>query len=320
MKFSKKLILLITLIMILMLLFISGCTKDEINQRDNDDSVDGKITVVATLFPQYDFARTIGGDKINVKLILPPGVEPHSYEPTPMDVIQMNKSELFLYTGEDMEPWAFNMIQNLEAEGVLVIDLSKSIELMDSDHEHTEDDSHAKDPHYWTDPNLASVMVEDILQAILNLDSPNANYYTGNADRLKSELSQLDQDIRNAIEKMGSRTILSGGHFAFGYFAHRYGLISMSPYEGFSPNAEPTPKSISELIDTIKETGAKAIFYEELIDPKVARIISEESGAEMLMLHGVHNVSQNELESGKSYVDFMYENLENLKTGLGYND
>ena len=122
------------------------------------------------------------------------------------------------------------------------------------------------------------------------------------------------------MAKTESKTILSGGHFAFGYFAHQYGLDHLSPYAGFSANAEPTPQRITELIRTIKETNAKAIFYEELVDPKVTKVIVGETGIPMLLLHGTHNVSKEDLDSGKTYFDFMYENLENLKVGLGYND
>ncbi len=119
---------------------------------------------------------------------------------------------------------------------------------------------------------------------------------------------------------MDNRTIVYGGHFAFGYFARRYGLTHVSPYTGFSPDAEPTPRKIAELIDRIRELGTSTVYFEELVDPKVAEVIADATDAEMLLLHGAHNVTAAELEAGVSYLDIMQENLEKLKKGLGYHE
>jgi zinc transport system substrate-binding protein len=124
--------------------------------------------------------------------------------------------------------------------------------------------------------------------------------------------------IRATLEKCKSRTIIYGGHFAFGYFARRYGLEYLSPYAGFSPNAEPTPRKIAELIETLKKTGSSCIYYEELLEPRVARIIAENTGAKLLLLHGAHNISRDELDQGVTYLEIMQGNLERLKLGLGY--
>ena len=167
---------------------------------------------------------------------------------------------------------------------------------------------------------MAMLMIDQMLQEFKELDPENAVYFEENAQGLKEELVKLDEAIRNVVSKSESRTILSGGHFAFGYFAHRYGLDHLSPYEGFSPNAEPSPQSITKLVETIRETNAGAIFFEELADPKVSRVISDETGVKMLMLHGVHNISQEDIDSGRGYLDIMYSNLENLKIGLGYHE
>lgn len=337
----KKSRLILLILVILTAFSITACTGDSPDQPNMDtleeepvvneaETVEEEITVdrisvVATLFPQYDFARIIGGDHVDVKYLLPPGTEAHSYEPTPQDMVMLLGADLFLYTGEIMEPWAKNMVINMQEEGVKIVDLSEGIILISAeehDHHHDHDHSHDEeyDPHYWTDPNMAMIMVDAITEALVLSDSDNEVEYRENASKLKHELIELDGDIRSALEKTKSNTILSGGHFAFGYFAKQYGLDHMSPYVGFSPNAEPTPQRITALIQRINETGAKAIFHEELIDPKVARVIVDETGIQMLLLHGVHNVSKEELESGKTYIDFMYENLENLKEGLGYEE
>ncbi len=282
------------------------------------------LLVVATLFPQYDFARAIGGDFAEVKLLLPPGIESHSYEPTPQDLVMLESADVFLFTGEAMEPWALALVENLREKGVMVVDLSENVVLLTiDDHDHDHDDDHGHDdldPHYWTDPNIAKLMVEHITNALASRLPEQAEFFQMSGNALGEKLVVLDRDIRAMLEKTESKTILSGGHFAFGYFVNQYGLSHLSPYAGFSPSAEPTPKRIAELIKRAKATGAKAVFYEELVDPKVARVIAEEAGLEMLLLHGVHNVSKDELISGKTYFDFMNENIENLKIGLGYNE
>jgi len=327
----KSMKILIIMIAVFTLIFAGGCeagTATNEQELVNHETVDGKISITATLFPQYDFAREIGGELVEVTLLLPPGMEAHSFEPTPKDIVSLSKTDIFLYTGEAMEPWAANIVENLKSQGVLVVDLSEDIPALklddhvndQGDEDGHEDGDHGVDPHYWTDPNMAVIMADSINTALHEEDPENSAYYTENTEILKEKLIKLDQDIRDVVDHSKSNTILSGGHFAFGYFAHRYGLEHMSPYEGFSPNSEPSPKSIASLMETIASTNAQAIFYEELADPKVARVIAEETGIQILLLHGVHNVSIDDLESGKGYIDFMYENLENLKIGLGYDE
>jgi zinc transport system substrate-binding protein len=322
--------------LVLLMIFafsVSACTDEGQMPVDENgtgepealEEVDEKISVVATLFPQYDFARRIGGENVDVRYLLPTGTEAHSYEPTPQDMVSLLNADVFLYTGEFMEPWTANIVENLKEEDVLVVDLSQNIPLLtseDHDHEHEEGDDHGEeeaiDPHYWTDPNMAMIMAKSIGDALARVDPDNADQYKVEEAALVEDLILLDNEIREALSRTKSKTILSGGHFAFGYFARQYGLEHMSPYAGFSPNAEPTPQRITALIQTIEETGANAIYHEELIDPKVAQVIVDETGAKLLLLHGAHNVSKEELESGKTYIEIMYDNLENLKEGLGY--
>jgi zinc transport system substrate-binding protein len=232
-----------------------------------------------------------------------------------------------------MEPWAHALIESIDPNRTHVIDMSTGIELMAANHEEdtedkaetgtetTTEEDHEEgeyDPHYWLDPNNAIIMVESITTALVEAMPENQAIFEANAAELISALETLDRDFTTAFDKTQSKTILSGGHFAFGYFAKRYGLDNMSPYVGFSPDAEPTPKRIADLIDTIESTKAKAIFFEELIDPRVATIISEEAGVEMLLLHGAHNISKDELTGGITYIEIMKGNLERLKIGLGY--
>ncbi len=320
----KKRIIYIILSLVL-IISISGCVRGE-----NDIDGETKPIITTTLFPQYDFSKIIVGDKFDVIMLLPPGVEAHSFELTPKDMSTITNSDLFIYTGDTMEPWVKNIMDTLVEANVNVLDLSEGIKLKKFEfegHEHHEEGEEPEehedleyDPHYWTDPMNAKVMVDEILKAVVSIDKANEQYYTKNAEELKESLDKLDEEIREVVNNSESKTIISGGHFAFGYFADRYGLEYTSPYEGFSPNAEPSAQAIANLVKIVEETGAKAIFYEELVDPKIAKIISEQTGIEMLELHAAHNVSREELESEVHYIDIMNKNLENLKKGLGYNE
>ncbi len=281
----------------------------------------GKLAIISTLFPTYDFARQIAGDKADVFLLLPPGVESHSYEPKPGDIMAINRADVFIFTGKYMEPWADDLLSGIDNKQLKVVDASLGINLLGSKDEDHEDAHHlhgAKDPHIWLDLQNAQIMVDTISDAISAKDPANKSYYMKRAAAYKSELKELDEEYKSVVKRCKFSTIVYGGHFAFGYLAKRYGLTYVSPYEGFSPNAEPGPQKIAALIETLRRTGMKNIFFEELIDPKVARSIAGETGANLLLLHGAHNISKDELSKGKTFYQIMEDNLKRLKNGLEF--
>jgi zinc transport system substrate-binding protein len=322
---KKKEILTILLFSILLLLAFTGCSQT----AETPITEEEKPLIIATLFPQYDFVKQIAGDKVSVTLLLPPGVEPHSYEPSPRDISDIQKADLFIYTGAYMEPWAERIIDAAEGTALHIVDTSIGIDLMDEDnhhHEnHDEDQDHdhgdghdhgGKDPHFWLDPLLAQVMVDHIIEGLVQVDPDNEGYYRQNGEAYKQQLQDLHDKIDSSMAGLENRSILYAGHFAFGYFAARYDLDHISPYEGFAPDAEPTPGNIAELIKRVNESKAKIIFYEELIEPKVAGVVAEQTGAEMVLLHGAHNVTTGELNSGVTYIQIMEDNLAKLLEGL----
>jgi len=333
----RKTLFISMIIFPLLLTMFNGCAK-----QGNDP----RPLVITTLFPQYDFARQIAGDKINLKLLLKPGVEAHAFEPTPRDIAEISKASLFVYTGEFMEPWAERILKGIKNENLIIVDAGKNITLLDGDghpdehagdgddHGHKDKLSHDqkkqdqqkkhnhrdKDPHIWTDPLNVLKIIDNILEGLVKADPENRAFYTANADKYKKEILALHSDFINTFKKTEHKKILYAGHFAFGYFARRYGLEHISPYKGFSPNSEPGPKEIAELIKSIEESKTKVIYYEELVDPKVARVISQQTEAEMVLLHGAHNVSKKDFDEGLTYIAVMKNNLEALKKGLGYKE
>ncbi|MBS3950942.1 MAG: zinc ABC transporter substrate-binding protein [Peptococcaceae bacterium] len=281
------------------------------------------LKVVTTLFPQYDFVRQIAGDKVDVSLLLPPGVESHAYEPSPRDIVDVQKAAVFIYTGKNMEPWAEKIIQASQGK-LLIIDSSKGIELMDEDDDHEEPDGDdenehghdGEDPHIWLNPIYAQKMVDNIVAGLAQADAKNAELYRSNGDVYKQKLQVLDDKFLETFAQAKTKQIIYAGHFAFGHFATRYGLEHISPYTGFAPDAEPTPQRIAELIENVRDSIRKVIYYEELVDPKVAKVIAEQTGAKMLLLHAAHNVSKEDLSSGITYLEIMEGNLQKLQEGF----
>lgn len=297
-----------------------------------------KIEIVATLFPQYDFAKQVGGDKVNVTLLLPPGSESHTYEPTPQDMVVIDQSNLFIYTGEEMEPWAENLISGMK-NNINVLDLSQTVELINAEefeeeheednhnhedeehednhqHNHEDEHHHTYDPHIWLNPLYAAKMVRSIEQELIKIDPDNSEYYKTNADNYIKQIMDLDSDFEETVKNANNPKVAFGGAFAYAYFVERYNLDFISAYETCGESAEPSTVKVKEVIDYIKENDIPVIFYKEYTNGNIAKTISDATGAKMLVFNTVHNVSKDEINSGASYVSIMRLNLDNLKQAL----
>ncbi|HYA13039.1 MAG TPA: metal ABC transporter substrate-binding protein [Syntrophales bacterium] len=313
----KKVVYLFLSITILSCLFLPSCQKNEKKSVGKE-----KLKIVTTLFPLYDFAKNIGGQKVDVSLLLPPGVEAHTFEPRPADVTRIQNSDLFIFTSESMEPWVPNLLKGIDTKGLTVVDTSKGIALIQGTHIHEETEqahkreSEGPDPHIWLDFSNAIKIADTIAAALIAKDPQNKDFYANNSNEFKNKLEELDKKYKDTLSKCRNKIIIHAGHFAFGYLAKRYNLKYISAYKGFAPDAEPTPKSLVELTHTVKKYGVNYIFYEELITPKVGEVISRETGCSLLMLHGAHNVTREEMNSGVQFISLMENNLKNLKVGL----
>jgi zinc transport system substrate-binding protein len=311
---KKFLTLLIASFLIIFLL--AGCTaKPEKNVPAEKDMKSDKIQIVATLFPQYDFARQIARDKADVTLLLPPGVESHSYEPTPSDIIKINNSDLFIYTGKYMEAWSSKIIDSMKDTGAksLVLDVSQGVDLVRSEEADAEQ---PYDPHIWTDPMIAKQMAANITDALCRIDPASADYYKENAAKYSRELDALDVEFKTIVSNGKRKEMIFGSRFALYYFTKRYGLSYGAAFDSCSSETEPSAKTVAGLIEKIKREQIPVIYYAELEDPKVARSISAETGAKLLLFHSCHNVTKKELEEGATYLSLMKQNAKNLKEGL----
>ncbi len=299
---KKILILTVTLLLVFSLFSCSASKKHN-----------GKLCVVATIFPQYDFARAIGGEKADVVMLLPPGTDSHSFDPSMKDASKIRNADIFVYTGEFMENWAVSFANNAPSDCVLV-DLSKNIELIKVSDGH----GYGKnvDPHIWTSPKNALIMMNDILEAMCEKDPQNEEYYRQNAALYMEKLSKLDSDIVACVNSSSKKKIYFGGEFALRYFAEDYGIECMTLYDTCSEWSEPDPKAVSGMVEDMKKTNAGIVFSPELSDTKSAKNIADQAGAQVRIFHSCHNLSNKELDEGKTYISLMYENLSSLKEAL----
>jgi zinc transport system substrate-binding protein len=313
-------------IILSLLFFIAGTACQRQEQKVDKAK---QLNVVTTLFPLYDFTKNIAGDKASVILLLPPGVEAHSFEPKAGDMLRVNGADLFIFTGKFMEPWADGMLKGVDNKGLIVVDASTGITLMEGeddhhDHGHGKGEQHGKeshhdhgkiDPHLWLDLANAQKMVSNILEALIAKDPGNKDFYTKNSDAFIAKLADLDSRYKETFLTCKKNIFIHGGHFAFNYLAKRYNLQYIAAYHG-SPDSEPTPKRLITLKKKMQQNNIQYIYYEELITPRVAEVLAKETGATLLKLHGAHNISKEEFEKGVSFLSLMEGNLKNLKAGL----
>jgi len=313
MRFALLAILAVTAFTVL----LCGCVREEQKKTT-------KLQVVTTLFPLYDFARIIAGERADVVLLLPPGMEPHSFEPRPNDIIRISQAGLFIFTNRYMEPWAETILNGLDRQKLIVVDAGlgvKYAKTSDTDDLHrqgahgAEDHAAVMDPHIWLDLGNAALMVDAILAGFIEADPFNENYYRTHASELKGRLAALDHRYHTALSSCISRTFLHGGHFTFGYLARRYGLEYHS-LSGISSESEPSAAKMAAMVRQIKTSGVRYLFTEELLSPRLSETLAHEAGVAILKLHGAHNLGKDDFQRGVSFIDLMEQNMTNLQKGL----
>lgn len=311
------------IILIIIMTIIVMCFKTESVVKNEE-----KLQIVATLFPQYDFAKQIVKDKADVKLLLNSGVETHNYEPTGKDMITiLSGSDMFLYTGTNLEPWTEKIVQNLESTNCKIVNVSDGIELITIEEfeerhinseilieEHEEEHKHQEiyDGHIWQNPKNAVKMLDNVLKALCEIDPDNAEYYTKNAEEYRNQILELDGELRNIVNQSERKEIAVGGEFAYAYLVEEYGINFISVYTNCGEGEDPSIAKVKSVIDYINKYNIPVVYYEELSEGTVAKMIAEETEAEPLVLYSIHNGDTKK----DTYVSLMSKNLENLKKGL----
>lgn len=261
-----------------------------------------KITVVASFFPVYEFAKQVGGDRVNLITLIPTGVEPHDYEPTIQQLQEAENADVVFFNGLGFEGSWIDRVNNDN-----LVDTSVLLNLSQG--------SQIRNPHIWLDPVFAKAQVQQIENALIEIDPNNKLYYQGNAMNFTAKLDSLDSEIRTALQTCNMKDFIAF-HDAFGYFAKRYGLIQHS-VQGVSPEGEVLPQRIEETIKLADDLGLSVIYAEELVDPRFAEVIAHEiPNGKVLVLSPLEGMEKDEENSGIGYLDKMEQNISNLKVGL----
>ena len=315
----KKIILLI-INLILLVLIVFGMIvlfKDKVGNVDVFVN-NSNLKIVTTLFPEYDFVKQIVGDKANVSLIMKSGMETHNFEPTAKDIIEINSSDLFITLGEELEPWVKDISVSIENKEK-IFNVTNNIELISQDffeekneeeHDHEHEESH--DSHVWLSPQNAKIMIDNILGKIIEMDPENKEFYKKNAESYKSEIDKLDKQLREEIFNNKNIILAVGGEFAYSYFVKEYDVNFVSVYTNCGHGEDPSIARVKSVIDIINDKNIPVVFYEELSEGLVAKMIAEETNAEAKVLYTIHNGNISG-ENKDTYVSLMKKNTENIK-------
>lgn len=265
-----------------------------------------KISVIATFYPLQEFARAVGGDAISVKSIVPIGIEPHDYEPTPQDIVSIYQADIFLLNGAGIDAWAEKIVPELKKRGIKVLQMSEVIGFLSPDP--------VTDPHFWLDPMWAEQEITAIYQVLADHDPENDKAYSENADRYFADLGELYFDYETGLRQCKTRTVVAS-HNAFAHLAKRYDFEIISA-SGFSEGTEVLPSEIAEIIEKMKMQNLRYVFFATLDSPKIAETIAREVGAKTLEFNPIEGLTETERQAGKNYLSIMQENLNNLQTAM----
>lgn len=296
--------LILALALLCLAVWSAGCS---LPRRETPPAAGERVLVMATIFPVYDFARQVGGDRVEVRLMVPPGAEPHDWEPTPQDLAALSQAKVFIYSGAGLEPWVNKVLSGNLRKDAVVVEASQGVDL------YTAPDGHT-DPHVWLDPDNARKMVNNIRDGLVAADAAHKTEYEQNAAAYVKQLIGLDAAYRDALAHVARRDFVTS-HAAFGYLARRYGLNQI-PIMGLAPDAEPTPETMAGIVRLVREQGIKYIFFETLVSPKLSQTIARETGASTLVLNPLEGLSPQEMAQGKNYLTVMHDNLVNLVRAL----
>ena len=242
-------------------IFTTGM-NGQAQQEENADSAEGKLRVMASFYTMADFAEKIGGDRADITCMVPTGTEPHDWEPSTTDITGLERADVFIYNGAGMEHWAEDVTESLENKELLVVEASQGVKLhAEEEHDH-EGHSHSHggyDPHVWLDPHNAKLEMENIKNAFVQADPDNGAYYEANYDKWAKAAEELDRKYREALADFAGRRIVTA-HEAYGYLCSAYGLEQVG-IDGLSPDQEPNPKRMADIIDFVRENQIRAVFF-----------------------------------------------------------
>lgn len=322
---KKILKVLVAAIMFFCIVGLTGCNKNDKND---------KLTIISTSFPGYDFARAVTKDSkdIKVKMLLKPGSEMHDYEPTPQDIKNIKNSDIFIYVGGDSDEWIEDVLDDIDTDKTKIIKLMDLVNIVEEEHvegmeeHHHDDDEHEEeheheeeteyDEHVWTSPINVITIINKLKDEVVKIDNDNKELYEKNASNYVNELTNVDNEIKDVVKNGKRKEIIFGDRFPLRYFVDEYGLSYYAAFPGCSEQTEASAKTISFLIDKVKDDKIPVVFHIELSSGKIANAIANETGAKVLEFKTAHNILQKDFDAGVTYVDIMKDNIKVLKEAL----
>ncbi|MEA4890413.1 MAG: metal ABC transporter substrate-binding protein [Clostridiaceae bacterium] len=283
---------------------------------DKNTAAESLLSVYTSFYPMYDFAVKIGGGQVIVNNLVPAGTEPHDWEPTATDIVNLENADIFIYNGAGMENWVQDVLDTIENKDLITVEASQGIPLL-ADSEAgggTTERGGLYDPHVWLNPLYAQKEMEQIKQAFSLADPEHQAYYEANYEHYVTELAKLDQEYKDTLSPLANKDIIVA-HQAFGYLCSAYGLNQI-PIEGLSADSEPDPARMADIINYAHEHQIKVIFFEELVSPKVAEIIAAAIGAKTEVLNPLEGLNDEQKAAGADYFSVMRQNLATLKEAL----
>lgn len=318
-------------------IMLSGCGfrgKEDSAGNSQNETGEQTLSVVTTIFPQYDFVRQIAGDKVNLKMLLKPGEESHSYEPTPQDIIAIQNCDIFIYVGGENDAWVEDILESMPDTGMRTLRLVDCVETVEEEHvegmeeqpghsheeeeeEHEEIHSvHEVDEHVWTSPENASLIVEQIAALLAESDPENGSVYEQNAAQYQKELESLDQEFRDIVDHAQRKLLIFGDRFPFRYFADAYGLEYYAAFPGCASDTEPSAATMAFLIKKAEEENIPAVLKMELSNDNIANAVAEAAGTDVKVFYSCHNLTAEQFEDGETYLSMMEKNAQTLKEVL----
>jgi len=313
----------------LCIILVTSC-----EEKKTKASSDGKLNVVATIFPLYDFSRAIAKEQTNIKMLTPPGSSIHSYEPSPADIKNIQNADVFLFIGGENDAWIERILSTLDTTKMKIVRLFDFVKLYEEEEkEGMQPEEKVSDPilaeehepgkleveydeHIWTSPKNAVLMIDAIKDALCEKDTTNCEKYKTNSQNYVSQIDSLSKELSQIVGAAKRKQIVVADRFPFRYLTEEYGLDYAAAFSGCSDQSDATPATIAYLINTVKKNKIPYIYHVELTNRNTAEAVAEQTGAKMLLLHSYHNVSKQDFESGTTYLDLLKQNVTNLKTGL----
>lgn len=324
---------------------ITGCTA-KTEKKDKGDNTKGKLKVVTTIFPEYDITRAIAKDKVDLELMIKPGVDVHSFTPTPQDIKTVQNSDIFVYGGTEHDKWVENLTKSIDMKNKKVVKLVDGIQQLEEesvdgmkhehhhddekedehnhDHKHEKEDKHNHkdesekelDPHYWTSPKNAIQMVKTITNALVEKDPDNAGFYKENAENYIKRLEGVDKELHDVVDNAKIKKVVIADRFPFRYLFKDLGLEYRALFSGCSVESTASAGQIKKMVDYVKENKIPVVYHIEMGKGELAETVAKNSGAKVKLLHSIHTVTKEDFDKGITYIDLMKQNVEALKEGL----